>query len=366
MKFLISGYTGLGNFILKTPMIARIKELYPEAIVDVIAGNSYGTQYILKENDLIDRIHLLSPDASVKEKISFFRKMKALGYSALFLPFDADPDFLFYGSYLAGIELRVRHIYDANPRKTLRLKPFSQHLWAPKTLNVPFLPGRHEIDLNFDLLEAFHNQPIVRNYNTIVQFDRDPSVLEKFNLKQNQYILIQPGAANGEVDIKSWKPENFIQLINKLTSEYGETIVLAGDTGDNERFVKPILSNLSNTEKVINTAGQTNIPNLCNLIENAAVVICHDSGIMHIADALYRPLIALYGPTDYTRTRPLKADSHILFAKNDYFAAMYNFRYSVAELSRISKNQNLLEGISVEDVLAEYHILRPTPKIASR
>ena len=72
---------------------------------------------------------------------------------------------------------------------------------------------------------------------------------------------------------------------------------------------------------------------------------------MHIANALNVKLIALYGPTDYTRTMPLGDNSRILFSHSDCFAKMYNSNFSEDEVSKMYPNFECMSGISVKDVI---------------
>ncbi len=54
----------------------------------------------------------------------------------------------------------------------------------------------------------------------------------------------------------------------------------------------------------LNLAGKTTLPQLVALLQGASLVIANDSGPMHIAAALGRPLVAIYGPTNPARTGP--------------------------------------------------------------
>lgn len=355
MKILLSAYTGLGNFVLKTPMIKALKDLCPQAQIDLIAGNSFGAEYLLQGSPLIHQTHILKLETPFWKKMQFFYQLRKEKYDVLFLPFDAHRNFLLLGASMAGIPQKIRHL-EMYPQKGFRrkLQLARKLVFYSDVTFVPILAGRHEIDLNFDLLEAFAKQPITRNYQTFVHYEEKEKVRQRFNLKKQSYIIIQACAANGKYQAKVWATHHFVRLIQILLQKYPYKIVLVGDKGDDEVGIQPILQQIGNHPQLINTAAQTSINEVINLIRHARLVICHDSGIMHIADALSRPLIALYGPTDYTRTRPLKETSTILYARNNkHFAAMYAFQTHEAELAQQGIGSEAMEGITVETVLEE-------------
>lgn len=342
-KILISGYTGLGNFILKTPIIKKVKEIYPEIKIDIIAGNSFGTEFVLKNSELINETYILKENASIVDKIRFCLRLRSNNYDAILLPFDANRKFLFFGSYIANIKVRIVHI---NVQYRIKTIFFSL---MPQTIRVPLLPSRHEIDLNYDLLEAYINKPLEREYYTFLSIEYNKNILNKFNLEEKKYIVLQVGAANGARSAKKWKIENFVKLIQLLNEKYSNyKIVTVGDKGDYENDIKKLDNNDLN---FINTAGLTSINDVTNIIYYSKVVVANDSGIMHMTNALKCNLIALYGPTDHTRTRPLGKKSAILYSKTDCFCKMYNFRGNETEL--LKKYPNCMDGISIKDVFKE-------------
>ncbi|MCG7489662.1 glycosyltransferase family 9 protein [Vibrio sp. Of14-4] len=342
-RILISGYTGLGNFILKTPVIKALKVYFPNSDIDIIAGNGYGTEFVLDNSNLVNKIYLLKESSSIIEKLKFFYKIRKNSYDVLLLPFDSNKRFLFFGSYLSGIKQRLIHV---NVQSLKKIFFFSM---MPNNLLVPLLPGRHEIDLNFDLLEALVDGPIIRNKTTFISIENDITLLDRFKLTPHDYVVLQIGAANGSVSAKKWPASNFVSLIEKLSFRFPQLkIVTVGDTGDYENDIKPILEL---GLPIVNTAGHTSIGEVASLLSYSRLVIAHDSGIMHMANALSCTLIALYGPTDFTRTRPLGTNSTVLYSKTECFCKMYNFKGNEQELQKLYPG--CMDGITVDGVFEE-------------
>ena len=50
MNVLILAYTGLGNFILKTPFISSLKMIYPNIEIDIVCGLPYGVENVLSKS----------------------------------------------------------------------------------------------------------------------------------------------------------------------------------------------------------------------------------------------------------------------------------------------------------------------------
>ena len=111
-------------------------------------------------------------------------------------------------------------------------------------------------------------------------------------------VIINPGAAFGTA--KCWPKEHFHTLLELLQRD--PTIALIGIGDKNGRQTVDAIFNT--LPCCYNFAGQTSIRELIALTALSDLVISNDSGPMHIAAALKRPLIALFGSTNLRRTSP--------------------------------------------------------------
>ena len=116
-------------------------------------------------------------------------------------------------------------------------------------------------------------------------------------------LVLCPGAEFGEA--KKWPAQSYGEVARKWLSKNGQVWILgsASDCPDAEK----IISTLGNEEKArcADVTGKTSLGEAIALMACADKVISNDSGLMHIAAALERPLVVVYGSTSPGFTPPL-------------------------------------------------------------
>ena len=112
-----------------------------------------------------------------------------------------------------------------------------------------------------------------------------------------------PGAAYGSA--KRWPPERVAAAVAGVT-RLGARAVLVGAAGDAE-IVRAIQSALDPAVRasVVDLVGRTDVAALMAILARCAVVVANDSGAMHVASAVGRPVVAIFGPTDERATAPM-------------------------------------------------------------
>ena len=135
-------------------------------------------------------------------------------------------------------------------------------------------------------------------------------VAAKFSAPGGLVIGMIPGAARGPS--KRWPAEHFVALAKMLVRD-GYAIDLYGGADDRE-LCESIRAAAGGD--IRNLAGKTNIKEWAALMRGCALVVANDSGGMHLAAALGRPVIALYGMTDPERTGPIGKHCVILQNSN--------------------------------------------------
>lgn len=119
--------------------------------------------------------------------------------------------------------------------------------------------------------------------------------------------VLAPGAAYGQA--KQWLPDRVAQLAARLVRDRDMTCVMigAGHDRDAARAIESWLSTHAADvlPRVVDLTGRTSLAELIGVLSRADVVVSNDSGAMHVAAALDRPVVAVFGPTDERATRPV-------------------------------------------------------------
>ena len=140
----------------------------------------------------------------------------------------------------------------------------------------------------------------------ISDVSRDQAVLT-FQLKTDRPVLaLCPGAEFGPA--KRWPEEHYAALANEKINA-GWQVWLFGSAKD-QSVTEKIMA--LTDQRCVNLAGKTKLEEAIDLLSLARAVVSNDSGLMHIAAALQKPLIAVYGPTSSAFTPPLDEQAKIV------------------------------------------------------
>ncbi|HGM6702303.1 TPA: ADP-heptose--LPS heptosyltransferase RfaF [Serratia marcescens] len=132
-----------------------------------------------------------------------------------------------------------------------------------------------------------------------------------FNLTDSRPIVgFCPGAEFGPA--KRWPHYHYAALAQRLI-ENGYQIALFGSAKDHEAGEQIRAALQEDTRDFcLNLAGKTQLEQAVILIAACRAVVSNDSGLMHVAAALNKPLIALYGPSSPDFTPPLSDKARVI------------------------------------------------------
>lgn len=168
------------------------------------------------------------------------------------------------------------------------------------TVTERYKQNEHEVNRNLRLLDIIgQDRSILRDTNLwITAYERE-SVLSLCPKSKSPLVVISP---SGSKTSRNWAPKHFASLCELLIQNIGVKIVLAGQGELAEKQSREILANMK--KPVLSLVNQTTFGEFSALIERTELLISVDSGPIHIASYLNRPVIAIFGPGDYERWRP--------------------------------------------------------------
>ncbi|WP_392562959.1 ADP-heptose--LPS heptosyltransferase RfaF [Orbus sturtevantii] len=131
----------------------------------------------------------------------------------------------------------------------------------------------------------------------------------EFNLPEQMPLIgFCPGAEFGPA--KRWPDYHYAKLADMLVEQEAKIVIFGSDK--DKQVGDAIISQMAFPERCINLAGSTSLEQAVNLIACCKAIVSNDSGLMHIAAALGRPLVALYGPSSPDFTPPLSDKAEII------------------------------------------------------
>jgi lipopolysaccharide heptosyltransferase II len=125
------------------------------------------------------------------------------------------------------------------------------------------------------------------------------SLRRKWPIDSARWIILQPGARWLN---KRWPVESFAEVVRRFpASATGVRFAVLGAPED--RLLGAKIAQVS-PQQCLDLTGQVSLPEMLEWIRLSELMVTNDTGPMHAAAALGRPVVALFGPTDPRRTGP--------------------------------------------------------------
>lgn len=296
MKSLIVAPSWIGDTILAQPLFARLHAVHPGLQLDVLAPRWVAP--VLARMPEVAQI-IASPfshgELSLKARYRLARQLAATGYTrAYVLPNSLKSALV---PWLAGIPERIGFIGESRYgliNRRHRLDKLALPLMVERFAQLAETPGS---PLPRPVTEPrLHSRP-----------EQQAATLSTLGLSADcRPIVFCPGAEYGPA--KRWPVEHFATLARAL-AECGHHIWLLGSPKDAP--VGAAIAALA-PAACTNLCGNTGLEQAIDLIAAAELTVCNDSGLMHVAAALNRPLVALFGSSSPGFTPPLSKRARIL------------------------------------------------------
>ena len=284
-RILIVKPSSIGDIVHALPVLALIRRRYPTAHVTWLVSASCAA--LVEHHPLIDRTIVFHRRGN--PALAMIRILLTLRTERFDLVID-----------LQGLSRSA--IFGYVTRSPLRFGPADAREWAYLLYTHPIHTGRgtvHAVEANLRIAEAIGLGRAPVEF-PLPNDDADQAAVEPL-LPGGPFAVLIPGTI---WKTKRWPPEHFADLVRPLRDRFGLSTVVAGGPSD--------IAMADVIPADVNLAGKTTLRQTIALLRKSAVVIANDSGPMHIAAALGRPLVTLFGPTDPALTGPWNRDDSVL------------------------------------------------------
>jgi len=331
---------GLGEVILQTPFYRALKKKDPDSFIDVLVHT--GNKPVLENNPCIHRIYTYSSGKSlitVLTRILLTRK-----YEQCFV-FDKS----WKTNYLAMLFIRSR-IHCG----------FKRNMWESLSFQktIAYTAGKHETGYYLDMIDSPADTdpgpeifPMNSDYDKVNHLIPSPD---------KPLICLLPGGARneavGDEPFRRWPIENYTALTERLLTT-GFAVLLAG--GETDRPTAEYLISHIPEEKrncIVDLTGKLTFMQSCIAIGKACCIVCHDSGLMHMASCYGKNLICLFGVTSPVSLLPAVPGVSYLWADEDIYDR--KVRIFGTRALDVNKRSIYFTRLKVDDVFQE--ILRKT------
>ncbi|MBI3654368.1 MAG: lipopolysaccharide heptosyltransferase II [Acidobacteria bacterium] len=337
-RILVFAYHGLGNFILYTPALKLLRQRYPKARIDLQVGNNTGCEEVLAGADFFDNIYNLPYKSGFFAWLKRIREIRATRYDITINEFHSHSWPLALMVAFSDAPFRVGHV--TSPGWSARFSRYSFVFNLPVTMREE----EHETQRYLDLVAAIGAGQLepaaVKPFMHLAEADRafaQAFIAAHYQMNgkatANQQSASQ--ASNGEWQAanpqagkriakvigvqpgtsptmrwKQWPLERYRQLLERLTLEQPEAQIILFGAPNEAAMIEELAAGVRGNLAI--AAGKTTIKQVAALIEQCDLLVCNDSGLMHVAVAVDTPVVAIYGPTDLRRTAPLGSQHTVI------------------------------------------------------
>lgn len=286
-KILVIRGGAIGDFILTLPVLAAIKNHLPDNDLELLG---------------YPRIAELAVVGGLVNRVEPIESRGVAGFFARRGKLDE-----YYADYFSEFDVVISFLFDPD-------NIFEENVGRCSV--AQFIKGPHRPDEN-DIIHATDCflKPLERlaifeaDSNPQLKIDRTengPASRTKLAMATGTWLAVHPGSGSPN---KNWPETHWQILLDHLVNETDCNLLLIGGEAEENRLER-LAHTLPENRYVI--ANRLPLPDLAQLIGMATGFIGHDSGISHLAAAVGRPGILLWGETSVEIWRPPSLDFELI------------------------------------------------------
>lgn len=291
-KILVIRFSSIGDIVLTTPVFRCIKNQIPDAEVHFVTKSSY--KIVTAHNHNIDKFYYLENDLT-----AVIENLKLEQYD-----------------YVVDLHNNTRsyRIKRALKKKSFSIKKLNVEKFLLTNLNINIMPDAHITKRSLDTVAPLG---VTDDGLGLEYFIPAKDMVREHDIPTSHsagFISIVIGATYETKKLP-------VHKLQELCKKIDHPIMLLGGLEDsvNAEMIASV-----DPVKIYNACGKFNLNESADLLRQSKLVVSHDTGLMHIAAALQKPIISIWG-----NTAPV-------FGMYPYFGSQMKQQYDVMEVNGIS------------------------------
>jgi heptosyltransferase-2 len=305
-RVVVRGTNWVGDAVMTIPALRELRRLLPQAHITLVTRS--WSEGLFSDADFLD--DLLLYDRTTNNSIGAVMQQTRSWKQRRF-----DLAILFQNAFEAALIASLARVpqrtgYATDGRRPLLTHPIQLPAWRK---------DRHEVFYYLNIIAELeqllygssnileHEPRFALTVNPVRQ-DEARELLRKQGARLDRTLVaLCPGSTNSRA--KRWPAERYAALADKLINEAGATVALIG-TPDELNVSQDVAARMFHQPVML--TGATDLPQAVAVLSIADLLVTNDTGPAHIAAALERPTLVIFGPTDPTTTRPYSRAAEII------------------------------------------------------
>jgi ADP-heptose:LPS heptosyltransferase len=265
MRVLVIRFSSIGDIVLTTPVVRCLKLQYPDIEIHYLTKPAFLS--ILEQNPYITKVHLLDKNLAIT--------IKALQKEQFDLVIDLHNN------------LRSFFIKLSLGKRSYSFTKLNVEKWLITKYKINKLPNIHVVDRYLGTVKKLGVKNDGKGLDYFIPQDEQVDTVVLWGIQPQTYTSLVIGAAHAT---KRMPLEQIQQLAIKIKGP----IVLLG--GPSDQIIGEVIAAVD-SKKIINACGNFSLNQSASIINQSRVVVTHDTGLMHIAAALHKKIVSIWGNT---------------------------------------------------------------------
>ncbi|MDD4956544.1 MAG: glycosyltransferase family 9 protein [Candidatus Omnitrophica bacterium] len=343
-RVLVTKIGNIGDVLMVTPMIRKIKNVIPGVVIDVLTIT--GSMFVLNGNPYVNEICEYRKFHKIEKwfrRPILARSLAGRPYTRCFM-LDTNKE---HRSFVVGMA-----------GKSSRKYGFLGHVFDEVLYDgIKKDTGRHLIENNLRLVEKALGCGITEEDHKMDLFvpeevrSRLSGILGAYDTQPGEYFIIHPGCTEF-LPYRGWAHDRYVSVIDHLTS-VGRKVVITGRENERDEIDKMVKMCLR--REMVGKAVGRPIFEVIAMIGSSCGVLCADTGVAHFARALGVPLTVLFGPSNPLFTGPIGPGVYNMIRKGHDCGPCHDNEGFDEDMRRSCSGKNpvpCMDSISVEEVIS--------------